>query len=258
LEIEDWGLGERLVIGESQLPRFYAPLIDGEVAELPPDEAHHLTHVMRLRDGDEIRVFDGRGSEWRGRVERAGRRGAQVRLLDRVTPAAEPRVALTLAQAVLKGDKMDAVVRDATMLGVSAIQPLVSRRTIVRPTAARAESARERWRRVAIASAKQCRRAVVPEIHQPVAFEEWIVATGNGIILIEPEVGTTKAGPEDLHKPTSQALLIVGPEGGWEAAEVEAALRAGCRALTFGALTLRAETAPTVATAALRAWGGGF
>jgi 16S rRNA (uracil1498-N3)-methyltransferase len=98
----------------------------------------------------------------------------------------------------------------------------------------------------------------VPEIHQPVTFEEWIGATGNGIILIEPEVGTTKAGPEDLHKPTSQALLIVGPEGGWEAAEVEAALRAGCRALTFGALTLRAETAPTVAIAALRAWWGDF
>jgi 16S rRNA (uracil1498-N3)-methyltransferase len=237
------------------LPRFYAPEIDGELVELPADEAHHLTHVLRLRDGDEIGIFDGRGSEWRGRVERVGRRGAQVRLVDRVTPAAEPRVALTLAQAVLKGDRMDAVVRDATMLGVSAVQPLVTRRTVVRSMAARAAPARERWRRVAIASAKQCRRAVVPEIHQPVGFEEWVAGVPNGIMLIEPEAG---ALPDDVSAPASQAVLIVGPEGGWEAAELGAGRRARCRALTLGALTLRAEAAPIVAIAVLRARWGDF
>jgi 16S rRNA (uracil1498-N3)-methyltransferase len=245
------------------LPRFYAPEIDGELVDLPADEAHHLTHVLRLRNGDEIGVFDGRGSEWRGRVERVGRRGAQVRLVDRVTPAAEPRVALTLAQAVLKGDRMDAVVRDATMLGVSAVQPLVTRRTIVRSGAARTEPARERWRRVAIASAKQCRRAVVPEIHQPVGFEEWIAGVRNGIMLIEPTAGTAEAAshhplPDDVRAPASQAVLIVGPEGGWDPSELGAGRRTGCRALTLGALTLRAEAAPMVAIAVLRARWGDF
>jgi 16S rRNA (uracil1498-N3)-methyltransferase len=239
------------------LPRFYAPSIDGDLAMLPPDEAHHLTHVLRLRDADEIAIFDGRGSEWRGRVERAGRRGVQVRLLDRVTPAAEPRVALTLAQAVLKGDKMDAVVRDATTLGVSLVQPLVTRRTIARATGARAESTRERWRRIAIASVKQCRRAVVPAIAPQVDFEAWVDSIHNGIMLIEPGA----AGAADTSHPPAapdRATLIVGPEGGWDAAEIAAALGAGCGTLTLGALTLRAEMAAIVAIAVLRARWGDF
>jgi 16S rRNA (uracil1498-N3)-methyltransferase len=239
------------------VPRFYASSIDGDLAELPPDEAHHLTHVLRLREADEIAVFDGRGSEWRGRVERAGSRGIRVRLLDRVTPAAEPRVALTLAQAILKGDKMDAVVRDATMLGVSIVQPLVTRRTIARATGARADSARERWRRIAIASAKQCRRAVVPTIAPQVDLEAWVDSIPNGIMLVEP--GASGAADTSQSPPAAgRATLIVGPEGGWDAAEIAAARGAGCGMLTLGALTLRAETAPIVAIAVLRARWGDF
>jgi 16S rRNA (uracil1498-N3)-methyltransferase len=242
---------------DSRLPRFYAPAIDGDLAELPPDEAHHLTRVLRLGEGDDVSVFDGRGSEWRARVERAGRGGVRVRLVERVTPAAEPRVALTLAQAVLKGDKMDAVVRDATMLGVTAIQPLVTRRTIARATAARAESARERWRRVAIASAKQCRRAVVPDILPAAAFETWVQGVENGIMLIEPDAPGASAG-NPPREPVNQAVLIVGPEGGWEEVEVAAGRGAGCAALTLAALTLRAETAPIVAISVLRGRWGDF
>lgn len=239
------------------MPRFYAASIDDGVAQLPPDEAHHLTLVLRLREGDEISVFDGRGSEWRGRVESASRRGARVRLVDRIPPAAEPRVAVTLAQAILKGDRMDAVVRDATMLGISAVQPLVTRRTIVRATAVRAESARERWRRVAIASAKQCRRAVVPEIRPLLEFEAWVADVRNGIMLIEPDAASA-ADSNQLRAASDRAELIVGPEGGWEEAEIAAARRAGCKTLTLGALTLRAETAPIVAIAVLRARWGDF
>ncbi|HEY7473525.1 MAG TPA: 16S rRNA (uracil(1498)-N(3))-methyltransferase [Vicinamibacterales bacterium] len=241
---------------ESRLPRFYAPAIDGVLAELPADEAHHLTRVLRLGDGDDVAVFDGRGSEWRGRVERAGR-AVRVRLVERVTPAAEPRVALTLAQAILKGDGMDAVVRDATMLGVAAIQPLVTRRTIARANAARAESARERWRRIAIASAKQCRRAVVPAIHRPLAFETLLAGVENGIMLIEPDAPGASARNEHPAR-ANQAVLIVGPEGGWDELEVAAGLRAGCAPMTLGALTLRAETAPVVAISVLRGRWGDF
>jgi len=243
----------------TMLHRFYAPAIDGEFAELPSDEAHHLTRVLRLGEGDEIAVFDGRGAEWRARIERAGRRGARVRLLDRIAAVAEPRVGLTLAQAILKGDKMDAVVRDATTLGVSAVQPLLTHRTVVRALAARAESARERWRRVAIASAKQCRRAVVPEIRPAADFDEWITTVDTGIMLIEPAaVGTADVVRHDGRDPVSRAVLVVGPEGGWDAREVQAGRRAGCRSLTLGALTLRAETAPLVAIAVLRAGWGDF
>lgn len=243
----------------TMLHRFYSPEIDGEFADLPSHEAHHLTHVLRLSEGDEIAVFDGRGAEWRARVERTGRRGARVRLLDRIAAAAEPRVGLTLAQAILKGDKMDAVVRDATTLGVTAVQPLLTRRTVVRALAARAESARERWSRVAIASAKQCRRAVVPEILPAADFDEWITTVGSGIMLIEPAAGgTAEAARSHGREPVSSAVLIVGPEGGWDEGEIQAGRRAGCRPLTLGALTLRAETAPLVAITVLRAGWGDF
>lgn len=109
--------------------RFFAPALDpgDETADLPRDEAEHLTRVLRLGVGDTVAVFNGRGQEFLGRVVSAARREARVQLLSRIEPAPESTTPLTLAQAVLKGDKMDDVVRDAVMLGVAAIQPIVSR-----------------------------------------------------------------------------------------------------------------------------------
>jgi 16S rRNA (uracil1498-N3)-methyltransferase len=246
------------------LPRFYASIVAGDLVTLAEDEAHHLAHVMRLGPGDTIAVFDGRGAEWRGRVESVGRRGAQVRLLDQLQAVAEPRVALTLAQAALKGDGMEAVVRDATMLGVIAVQPLISRRTIARAAGIQGDKARDRLRRVAIASAKQCRRAVVPEIRPAVRFDEWIETAGKAYILVEPgapEAGGSTGGAVDRDQPLSTlsaATLIVGPEGGWEAAELEAARQTGCTRLTLGPRTLRADSAAVVAMAALRGIWGDF
>ena len=105
-------------------------------------------------------MFDGRGREFRAQVEAAARGRVRVELLEPIVPAPEMRVPLTLVQAVLKGDKMDAVVRDATMMGVAAIEPIITSRTIGRGCRATTT----RWGRVAVASAKQCRRAVVPAI----------------------------------------------------------------------------------------------
>src|SRR6187401_2132489 len=107
-------------------PRFHAPdaRARGDVVALPDDEASHLARVLRLTAGDAVRAFDGRGLEFDAVVTLAERGGASVRLGEPRTPAPELRVAMTLVQAVLKGEKMDEVVRDAVMLGVSAIQPL--------------------------------------------------------------------------------------------------------------------------------------
>src|SRR5690349_3366278 len=136
--------------------RFFAPGLDpgDEMTTLPRDEAEHLTRVLRLGVGDTVAVFDGRGREFMARVSSADRRDVRVQLLSRVEPPPEPSVHLTLAQAVLKGEKMDDVVRDAVMLGVAAIQPVVTRRTEL-TVASLIKGARvERWRRVALASAK--------------------------------------------------------------------------------------------------------
>jgi 16S rRNA (uracil1498-N3)-methyltransferase len=240
------------------LTRFYAPDLDaaGGVAVLPADEAHHLTRVMRLGAGDEIAVFDGRGREFRARVRTAVRGHVGLDLLEPLVPAPEPAVPLTLVQSVLKGDKMDAVVRDATMMGVAAIEPIVTARTVVRLPSLESGRAAERWARVAVSSAKQCRRATLPAIGQGRAVADWLAHCGAGmkLMLVEP---SASAGPGqslrllDSHVPASLSLLV-GPEGGWTDDERQQADSAGCIPVTLGALTLRADAIAVAAIAMVR------
>jgi 16S rRNA (uracil1498-N3)-methyltransferase len=243
------------------LPRFLAAGLDAIAgsATLSSEETHHLTSVLRLRIGDEVAVFDGNGREYRARIERVSRDGADLRLLEEVPAAPEPAVRLTLAQAVLKGDRMDDVVRDATMLGVAAIEPLVTEHTIARGAIREGRSA-DRWRRIAIASAKQCRRAVLPIVGAGTPFLDWIVRDGAAlrVLLVEPGAeapGRPLAVLRDIERPES-ATLAVGPEGGWSASEIDAAVRAGWVPVTLGRRTLRADAVPIVAIGVLQAlWG---
>src|SRR5262245_2443073 len=236
------------------LPRFYVPTLDVSVREaaMPADEASHLTRVMRLGVGDEIAVFDGRGHEFRANVLSAVRGKVRIELLEPIEPAPEARVPITLVQAVLKGDKMDDVVRDATMMGVAAIEPIVTARTIVRGK--RTEN--DRWARVAIASAKQCRRAVVPSIAPTRDFNGWLATSAHGLCLILVEPSAAAPDIDSLHLLENHAAgslaLIVGPEGGWSADEREQADRAGCVGVTLGGLTLRADGVAVAALAIAR------
>ena len=235
------------------LPRFYLPQLDAGVREtvLPPDEAMHLTRVLRLDAGDEISVFDGRGHEFRARVTNTARRNVTVELLEPIQAAAEARVPITLVQAVLKGEKMDAVVRDATMLGVVVIEPIVTARTI-----ARGARDTDRWTRVSIASAKQCRRAVVPTINPPRPFDEWLRSSAHGLrlMLIEPSASTTDICSLRLleNHAAGSLALVVGPEGGWTSEERKNAETAGCLSVTLGGLTLRADAVAVAAIAIAR------
>lgn len=219
---------------------------------MPADEANHLTRVMRFGVGDEIAVFDGRGREFRASIASAARGKVVIQLMEPIDPAPEARVPMTLVQALLKGDKMDDVVRDATMMGVAAIEPIVTAHTIVRGK--RTES--DRWGRVAIASAKQCRRAVVPTIAPTREFSEWLASSAHGLRLILVEPSAADAGIESLHVLENHAAgslaLIVGPEGGWTREERAQADAAGCMAVTLGALTLRADAVAVAALAIAR------
>jgi 16S rRNA (uracil1498-N3)-methyltransferase len=239
------------------LARFLAPdaaAIGSEIA-LPADEAAHATRVRRLGAGDRVRVFDGRGHEWLAEIVHAARADVRLRLLDAVTPAPEPRVAVALSLAVLKGDKMDDVVRDAVMLGAARITPLVTARTeISLPALARSRRV-ERWQRVAVASAKQCGRAVVPVIAAPVTLDAHLatVAPSLRAMLVEPEASIAGAVGLRHLAPAEAIELLVGPEGGWAPEEVAAASRSGCMLITLAAGTLRADAAPIVALTAIRA-----
>lgn len=223
---------------------------------LTGDEAHRLRHVLRMAPGDAVSLFDGRGHEWAGRVGTVTRQAVAVVDLQPITPIPEARVPITLAVGVLKGDQMDAVVRDATMIGVSAIQPLRTAHVTVPPKAWQSGAARERWQRVAIASATQCRRAVVPEVLPVVDLDACLRAPAAlRLLCVEPALGAQAADWRPAAQPGS-VLVLIGPEGGWAAVEVEQAVAAGARLLSLGPRTLRAETAPVVAlTLVSSAWG---
>lgn len=236
--------------------RFLAPDLDATRSEvvLPADEAHHLARVLRLETGDEVVVFDGRGLERRGRVASAARGAVSVTLVGTAEAARPPVVALTVVQSVLKGAAMDDVVRDCTMVGAASIVPVLTARTSVKVSMLPA--AHERWRRIALASAKQCARAALPRIDEPVPYARWLRSgAGSGaLLLVEPSVAP--AGALTIRQLATRpapaaATLVVGPEGGWTEGEMRAALEAGCVPLTLGRLILRAAAVPLVGAGAL-------
>src|SRR5262249_28577877 len=157
----------------------------------------------------------------------------------------EPIVPITLVQAVLKGEKMDDVVRDAVMLGAAAIQPLVTRRSETTVAALRNGARPDRWRRIALASVKQSRRAVLPDVRPPLTLESYLAdpPASLTIVLVEPTASSV-ADPmsvlRDQSSP-SDAAVLVGPEGGWAPDECLAAQACGARLLSLGARTLRAD-----------------
>jgi 16S rRNA (uracil1498-N3)-methyltransferase len=223
---------------------------------LPKDEAHHVTRVLRLPTGAAVRIFDGRGHEWSGHLETGAKRGESGVLVEgEATPVPEPKVAVTLAIGVLKGDQMDAVVRDATALGVAAIVPMETAHVTVPPRAWQSGAAVERWQRVAVAAAKQCGRAVVPAI-RPVSTLADVLSAGAGTMWLCAEPIVAESLTANVEQRGSSALVLVGPEGGWSEQEVLLALRAGAGFFNLGPRTLRAELAPIVALSSLwTRWG---
>lgn len=242
--------------------RFYAPALSSGArsVDLDAEEAHHLIHVLRLGAGAEVLVFNGRGLQVRARVDRVTRRAATLAVIGPAAAAAERLVGVTLAQAVLKGDRMDTVIRDATMMGVTAIVPVVTARTVVPWRTAASDGQHARWGRVAVSGAKQCGRAVVAAIGGPATLADLLLAPlpAARLILVEPEAGEPASA--DLARHARQAadegaVVLVGPEGGWAENEVAEARRAGFEPWSLGPMTLRADAVPLVALAVLyHAW----
>ena len=241
-------------------PRFHVPGVDAASArvELPEDEAEHLVRVLRLGVGDEVDVFDGRGGLWRAEVVEAGKKSAAVRPIEPLPPAPELRVAATLVMSVLKGDKMDDVVRDAVMLGVSAIRPVVSERAETSMAALARGSRVARWERIAVSSAKQCARAVVPPVHHAVPLDWYWKERYDAarVMCVEPSAALGDVVTVQRVPRAAAVHVIVGPEGGWSVTEVAAAHESGAILMSLGSRTLRADAVPLVAlTALLTTWG---
>ncbi len=239
------------------LPRFFAPdagrSAEDPVVVLPAEEAAHLSRVLRLTTGDSVRVFNGRGDEWQATVREVKRQRVVVTLVDKVAAARESRISIALAVAVLKADKMDRVIRDAVMLGVAEIEPLVTERTETSLSAVMRGTRAARWQRIAMASVKQCGRAVVPLVKLAVSLPAWI-DTHKGtswLMLVEPGAGAEVRELREI-RGSSAVTVMIGPEGGWTSEELQRAAAAGATLVTLGSRTLRADAAPIVALTAFR------
>ncbi|MFL6332962.1 MAG: 16S rRNA (uracil(1498)-N(3))-methyltransferase [Pyrinomonadaceae bacterium] len=245
------------------LRRFYANPdafwpTPGQVT-LSEEESRHLRDVLRLRAGDEARVFDGEGQEFLCVVREAGGRrgGATLEVQGEVEPPSpEPPVFILLAVALLKGEKFDLVVQKAVELGVGLIKPLLTKRTDVRLHDGRDAAKRvERWKRLALEAAKQSGRARVPSVHPPWAFETFVTADPGLDFLHLMFAERGGAGLSELPcrvSPPANVAALVGPEGGWEDEEIELARAHGWHVVTLGGRTLRAETAAITVCALLQ------
>ena len=212
-------------------------------------EAHHLARVRRLGPGDKVEALDGVGGFYRARVLSVGRRDVVCQILERRPDWGESRVRLTLAPALIKGQRFDFVVEKATEVGVARLQPLLTQRGIVRVGSATKGA---RWQRLALAAAKQCGRCRLPELAAPLELEPALVqlAATHDRVLVASTAATGSALGACLEAPAvARVALLVGPEGGWAPAEVACIEAAGGRSFCWGARTLRADTASVVLAA---------
>jgi 16S rRNA (uracil1498-N3)-methyltransferase len=217
--------------------------VDADRVRFDAAEAHHLRRVLRLRPGAIVEATDGTGRLYTIRLAALEVEGGWGTIEARAQPARESPCAITLAQAVLKGDRMSWLVQKATELGVSRIVPMETARVVARP--APGEARHTRWERIAREAVKQCGRVVVPEIDRPRAFADvtgeigghdaaWVCWEGGGQALA--------AAAADAGAPV-RLLLLVGPEGGFTSEEVGAAESSGARLVSLGPRILRAESA---------------
>ena len=242
-------------------PRLYvgdepgAPVPGGDYA-LPEAAARHIGHVLRMRVGDSVALFTGKGGEYAATIRGIERRGVTVRI-DRHDPVErEAPWGVTLAQSIIAADMMDFVVRKAVELGVAAIQPLQSARS-QNASDERAARRLAHWRRIAIAACEQCGRNRLPGIAPAVSFAQWFAAAGDA--SRRPVAILDAAGARSLASlGASEAphAIVVGPEGGFDTAEVQLAQAEGAVAVHLGPRVLRAETAALAALATVNAIAG--
>jgi len=239
------------------IPRFFCPfpLHPGATVELAAEAAHHALKVLRVGAGDMAVLFDGRGGQWRATLNPAGKT-LRATLNEFDDTGCEPPLVLTLVQALPAADKMDLVVQKAVELGVSRIQPVTAKRSVIRLSGERAERRVEHWRNIAIAACEQSGRNRVPAVAAILDLPQYLgVATQeNGLRFV---CAPGAAGSlRDLTAPELPVSLLVGPEGGFEEGELLAVRAAGFHPIGLGPRVLRTETAGLGAVAAMMAlWG---
>jgi 16S rRNA (uracil1498-N3)-methyltransferase len=235
------------------MPRFHcpAPLATGQPLLLPPGAARHV-QVLRLQPGDRITLFNGEGGEYEAVVERMGRSEVSVQVERHDPVEREATREVHLAAAMPANERMDWLVEKATELGAAGIQPLVAERSVLRLAGERAAKKQAHWQAVAVAACEQCGRNRVPAVRDVADLRGWLARPappGARRLLLSLRAGTRPL--RDAAGDSGPVIFLSGPEGGFTAAEEDAALAAGFQPVTLGPRVLRAETAALAALAVL-------
>lgn len=240
------------------MPRFHLPenLSVGQTVALPDNIVRHL-NVLRVRPNENITLFDGKGKAHAARLTVLEKRRAEAEILHEDTTDNESPLNITLIQSISSGDRMDFTLQKSVELGVTAIQPVISERCIVRFDGERAAKRLARWQEIVISACEQSGRNTVPPVLPIIGYREALdKMPSESTKLIMSINRARKLG--DIRQPSGAIVFMVGPEGGWTEQEEQQAFEAGFQAVTLGKRILRTETAPLAALAAMQTLWGDF
>ncbi|MGE5558092.1 MAG: 16S rRNA (uracil(1498)-N(3))-methyltransferase [Bacillota bacterium] len=237
--------------------RFYissSPERDGAIV-ITGTEAYHAARVLRLHPGMKALVFDDSGRQWKMEVTAAEKGRVEGRIIAEEPAASESGVSITLAAAILKGERMEFLLQKGTELGVKFFMPLITSRTVVRLSPSEYDSKAQRWQKVVMEATKQCGRSFIPKVFLPERIDSFAPRAGaydHVLLCWEKEAGISlkRSLPHPGVKP-EKILILTGPEGGWAASEVDFFRRYGAKTVSLGPRILRAETAGIVLISAL-------
>jgi 16S rRNA (uracil1498-N3)-methyltransferase len=217
---------------------------------------HYLTRVLRLADGDEITLFNGNGLDYLARLCRDGRGSLCAAIIAHVEPANESPLAITLVQAIGRGERMDFALQKATELGVAGIRPITCERVGVKLDEKKRARRLEHWQGVVISACEQSGRASVPEVSPPITLQAWLQEDDASLrLVLDPQA----AQPLSAVEPRQDSVaIVIGPEGGFSKREIESLRAAGVRPVSLGPRVLRTETAGPAAIAVLQTISGDF
>ena len=228
------------------MKRFFVEQLspDEKIISITGKEFHHLKNVLRLNRGDEIIVFDGKGLEFSGKIESIGKHEARIAIEKQVESIKESGFEIILCQGLAKSEKMELIIQKATELGVSRILPFITNRVVPSLDATQIAQKTQRWRRIALEAAKQCRRSIVPRVEEPKTFTEILKGWDNYLKIIPWEEEKKNSLKDILKKDRfSGCIVLIGPEGGFSEVEVAEAKKAGFVPAMLGPRILRTETA---------------
>lgn len=238
------------------MPRFYVnqQLTLQNDFRLPENVVRHI-QVLRLRVGDELVLFNGDGHAYVAELSELEKRHAACHIIDKQQKNSESPLDLILVQAISSGDRMDFTLQKSVELGVNQIVPILSERCVVKLSGERADKRMARWQEIVISACEQCGRNTVPIVQPIVSLRDYLREKDERLHVL---MSLNHAKSLREIAPPSHIALMIGPEGGWTAAEEQLAFQAGCQAITLGQRVLRTETASLAAIAAMQTLWGDF